>query len=505
VLEALVAALGNLVDPVNFAWLMLGVAIGWWVGIIPGIGSLVGVAMILPFLYGMDPTAGLFLLLGIFAVNNTSDTFAAVIFGIPGGASSAATVMDGYPLAKQGQAGRALGAAFISSMIGGIIGALTLLAVLPIARPLVLALGSPELLMVTLLGLLTVGIISRGAVLLGILAAALGLLISSVGIAPTLFQPRFTFGSLLLQDGISVVTVAIGLFGVPEMLHLLTSDQSPDSERDFSRDIGKGLGEGAKDAIRNFPLVVRGGIMGSVLSIVPGVGGSIVTWLVWSSTAFSKKNKVPLGQGEIRGVIGPESANNATDGGHLVPTLLFGIPASGGMAVLLAGMTLMGVEVGPRMLEGRGLVLTISIALALCAANIMGTAVCFVVARGVARLTNVPGRVIVPFMVITLSVAAFQETRDLGSIFIMLGLGALGWAMLKLGVPRIPLLVGFVLGESVERYMWITFSRYGVEWMLFPKVLVIAALMVALIWISVALAWRARATDDSAATRMQWR
>ena len=482
--EPILAAFANLFDIGNLLWLILGVTIGWWVGIIPGIGSLVGVAIILPFLYGMDPVAGLFLLIGIFAVNNTSDTFPAVIFGIPGGASSAATIMDGHPLARKGQAGRALGAAFTASMIGGIVGALVLLAVLPLARPLVLSLGSPELLAMTMLGLVTLAIISRGAVLLGVVAAFIGLALATIGTAPAVVEYRFTFGLEWLDDGLGVVIVAVGLFGIPEMMHLLTHKTSIADPKDLAAIDSVGyrqLRAGAKDALRNTPLVVGSGAIASLLAIIPGLGGSVITWIIWSMTGFSRKNKVPLGQGEIRGVIGPESANNATDGGNLVPTLFFGVPGSGGMAIFLAGLTLMGVSAGPTMLEGDGMVLVLSIVLALCVANIFGTAICFAIARWVAKLTFVPGRVIVPFLVVTLTLACFQDSQKFGFLFVTLILGVIGWFMLVYGIPRVPVLVGFVLGASVERYLWISVSRYGAEWLLFPSVLVIIGFMVLLI------------------------
>ena len=497
-LDATLGALQNIVDPSHFAWLLLGVAIGWWVGIIPGIGSLVGVAVILPFLYGMDPISGLFVLLGIFAVNNTSDSFPAVIFGIPGGSSSAATIMDGHRLARKGQAGRALGAAFSASMLGGIVGALILLAFLPVARPLVLSLGSPELLALTVLGLLTVGVIARGAVLLGVLAGFIGLALGSIGIAPAVYEQRYTFGTLFLQDGLSVVIVAVALFGVPELLHLLTTKSSVAEHGSAEKSVGyRQLAQGAKDTAKNMPLVVGSGATASVLSIIPGVGGSIITWLVWSFTAFSRKNKVPVGEGEIRGVIAPESANNATDGGHLIPTLLFGIPGTGGMALLLAGLTLLGVETGPRILEGDGLTTMLSIVLALCVANILATAICFGIARWVVRLSFVPGYVIVPFLVITLTLAVYQGFEQIEQILIMLALGALGWIMVIYGIPRVPVLVGFVLSQSVERYLWISLRRYGTEWLLFPKVLFIGALMVLLIVGAVMLSRRATQVSTS--------
>lgn len=362
--------------------------------------------------------------------------------------------------------------------------------------------------MVTFLGLVLVGIISRGAVLMGVLAATFGLALSAIGIAPAIYEQRYTFDTVFLQDGLSVVIVALGLFGIPEMLHLVTSKQAV-AKSTATGGAGRagsvasaGLKQGAFDTVRNMPLVAGSSWMASLVAIIPGVGGSIVTWIAWTVAGLSKKkNKVPIGQGEIRGVIAPEAANNATDGGQLVPTLLFGIPASGGMALLLSGMTLMGVQGGPQLLEGDGLVLIVSIVLALVLANVLGTAVCFFIARWVSRLSFVPGRVIVPFLVVVLTLAAFQANDQLGFLFIMLAIGALGWIFVRLGIPRVPVLVGFVLGTSVERYLWISMSRFGTDWLLFPEVWVVCVFAILLAVVSVVLSRRASRTE----IKMKWR
>lgn len=480
--EAMMGALQNLTDPGLLLWLLVGVLIGTTIGIIPGLGGMVGMAILLPFVYGMEPLAGLFMLMGMAAVTQTSDSFPAVLFGIPGTSASQATVMDGYPLAKQGEAGRALGAAFTASMFGGIIGALTLLVVIPIARPIVLALGSPELFMLALVGMATVGIVSRSAPLLGLLSGVIGLALAGVGTATTVLQHRYTFDVLALQDGFSLVVVALGLFAVPETLQLLTENRAV-AEGGMKESAG--LFAGVKDVFRNKALVLRSAMIGSSLGILPGVGGSIIDWVTWGLASKSKKNKVPLGEGEIRGVIAPESANNAKEGGTLVPTFLFGIPGSGTTAVLLGGLVLMGVQPGPRMVEGEGLELIISVVWALVLANILATSVCFSLSKWLAKISLVPAKILAPFLLVIITLASYQDGEHWGNIFLFLGVGFLGWIMLSVGIPRPPLLIGFVLGPAVERYMWISISRYGAEWLLFPGVLAIGVVMVGIIVLGV--------------------
>lgn len=477
--EAFVLSLQNLLDPTLLLYLTAGVLIGIFIGIIPGLGGMVGMAILLPFVFGMDPLAGLFMLLGMAAVTQTSDSFPAVFFGIPGTSASQATVMDGYPLAKQGQASRALGAAFSASAIGGVIGALTLLAVLPIARPLVLALGSPELFMLALVGLATVSIVSRGSPLLGMLSGVIGLMFASVGTATTVIQYRYTFGALALQDGLSLVVIALGLFAVPETIQLLIDDRAVSETGKAEKG---GILRGIKDTLRNKGLVFRSAMIGSALGMLPGVGGSIIDWVTWGLASRSKKNTVPFGEGEIRGVIAPESANNAKEGGTLIPTFLFGIPGSGTTAVLLGGLTLMGVETGPRMVEGEGLVIIISVVWALMIANVMATSLSLAITKPMARITLVKSKVLAPFLMIVVTLASFQDGQGfMGNIYLFLGVGLLGWIMLSLQIPRPPLLIGFVLGPSVERYLWISMSRYGTEWFLFPGVLTIGVILISIV------------------------
>ncbi len=211
-LDAALAALLTITDPTRLLMLVVGVAVGLLVGIMPGLGGTVGMSLVLPFIFGMDPNTAMALLIGMVAVIHTADTFPSVLLGVPGSSGSQATIMDGYPLAQKGEAGRAFGAAFFASMIGGVFGAAAIFALLPVARPLVLALGSPELFMLAILGLSMVGVLSGNKPILGVLAGALGLLLGSVGAAPAEPHYRYTFDLLYLFDGLPLAVVALGLF-----------------------------------------------------------------------------------------------------------------------------------------------------------------------------------------------------------------------------------------------------------------------------------------------------
>jgi putative tricarboxylic transport membrane protein len=473
IFEALVEALGTILQPERIGWMLMGTAVGLLVGVLPGLGGTVGMSILLPFIFGMDPVSGIALLIGMAAVVHTSDTFPSVLLGVPGSAGSQATIMDGYPLARRGEAARALGAAFSSSMIGGIVGAVVLLAALFVARPVILAMGSPQLFMLTLFGLSMVGVLTAGSPMAGMLAGLLGMLLGSVGGAPAVAEYRFVFGELYLYGGISIVVLSLGLFALPELVDLLAGDRPIAKKTSLA---GSSKLTGVRDAIRNRWLVLRSAVLGAIVGFIPGLGGSVVDWIAYGVAGQSiKKNH--FGKGDIRGVIAPESANNAKEGGALIPALMFGIPGSGTTAVLLGGLILLGIQAGPSMLT-TDLPITVTIMWTLAIANVFGTAACFLLTGQVAKISYIPAKKLVPFLLIVMVVAAYQSSEHWGDIVAFFVLGLLGWFMKHLGLPRAPLLIGFVLSLSAERYLHLSVSRYGWDWLNDPSVVIIGVLIV---------------------------
>jgi TctA family transporter len=426
----------------------------------------------------MDPVAALAMMIGLLAVNNTSDSFPAVLLGVPGSSGGASTIIDGHPLAKQGKAGRALGAAFSASMFGGIIGAIALFVIIPIAKPIVLSAGSPELFMLALFGLSMVGILSRGrSPLAGILLGALGLFLSTIGSAHASPEYRYTFGIGYLVDGLPLVIVVMGMFAIPELIELIRRDRTIS---DIGMALTGGRFEGATDVFRHKWLVLRSSIIGVALGAIPGVGGSATTWIMYGLTSQSYRDKSKFGKGDIRGVIGPEAANNSTDAGHLLPTLLFGVPAGASMAVLLGGLVMLGIQPGPQMIE-TDLPLLLTVAWSLALANILGTAICFLLRNRIAKLTAIrPGR-LVPFLVVAIMLGAFQSTANLGDLVVLLVIGAFGWMVQRAGWSRAPFLIGFVLGPVTERYLHISIDLYGPAFALRPGVIIIGIIIVAVL------------------------
>ncbi len=482
--EEALQALLTLLVPVNLAFMLAGVVVGMAVGILPGLGGTVGLSLLLPFVFGMDQAPAIAMLIGMAAVVHTADTFPSVLLGVPGSSGSQATIMDGYPLARKGEAARALSAAFLSSMAGGVVGAVTLLLILPVARPLVLAFRSPELFMLALLGLSMVGILSGKHPLRGGLMAALGLLIASIGAAPATPFYRFTFGQLYLYDGIPLVVLALGLFALPELLDLLVAGASIAGSQ--AVEVGRGRWEGLQDVIRERLLVFRSAVLGVAVGFIPGLGGSVVDWISYGVAAQTSKNAESFGKGDIRGVIAPESSNNAKEGGALIPTLLFGIPGSGTTAVLLGGLVLLGLQPGPRMIRG-DLDVTLLIVWTLALANVFGALGCLALSGLVARLATVRAAVLAPFLLVVMLAGAFQSTRSWGDLVAFVVIGLMGWVLRRLGYPLPPVLIGFVLAASIERNLWISMTRYGWSWLLEPGVIGIGIITVVLTTLGVRL------------------
>lgn len=486
-LEAAFEAASNIANLQYFGWIAVGTLVGVIVGVIPGLGGVTGMSLLLPFIFGMDAYTGLALLMGMAAVVHTADTFPSVLIGLPGSAGSQATVLDGYALAKKGEAERALSAAFTVSLLGGVISALILLGTIVIVRPIVLSFGSPELFMFALLGLAMVGLLTGGQPFAGLVGGALGLVFGSVGMAPGAAEYRFTFDAVYLLDGLSIVVIALGLFALPEMIDLLV-DNRPIAQ---AAALKGGRRQGIRDAWTHRYLVVRSAIFGNFIGVIPGLGGAVADWMAYGFAKSTAKDDSQFGKGDIRGVIGPESANNAKEAGSLVPTLIFGIPGSPTTAILLGGLLLLGLYPGPDMVT-TNLPITLSIIWTLIVANILGALACFALARQISKVTTIPPRILVPSLLVIITIAVYQSTYHWGDILLMIAIGVLGWLWKQIGWSRAPFLIGFVLARPSERYLHLAMSRYGLEWLGRPIVLVVAAIIMLGLFIEVSRQTRRR-------------
>jgi TctA family transporter len=472
-LEMALSATAIVFDPTRLSFVALGVLIGLALGVIPGLGGVVGLSLLLPFTFDMDPFTALAFLVGLQAVVVTSDTIPAVLFGVPGTVGSAATILDGHPMARQGLAARAFGAAFSASVLGGLFGAVFLALSVPILRPFILSFGSPELLAFCVFGLSLVGVLSGGTPLKGLAAAAVGLMIATTGEEPNTATERWTFGVLYLLEGVPLVPLALGLFAIPEIADMAISRRRLPKDSD----VGDRWAQlsGVRDTLASIFLVIRGSGIGAVLGAVPGIGASVIDWIAYGHALRSEKGAAEtFGKGDVRGVIASESSNNAKEGGALVSTIAFGVPATAAMALLLGAFLIHGLTPGPDMLSSR-LDVTYSLVWTLAIANILGAGICFLFARQLAGIARVRIGILAPIVLSVTFIGAFQATRQWGDIIALLLFGILGWVMKRVRWPRPPLLLGMVLGGLLERYMFISFQRYGTDWLMRPIVLAVFA------------------------------
>jgi putative tricarboxylic transport membrane protein len=448
-LPALGGALALLFRPEQLMYLVGGVLLGMSIGILPGLGGIAGLALVLPFMYGMDPVAGLALMVGLVAVIPTSDTFSSVLLGIPGSSASQATVLDGFPLAKQGHAARALSAAFSSSLFGGLFGALILTFFIFIARPLILAFGLPEMLMITVLGLSMVAILAGRVPLKGVVAAGLGLMAGTIGAAPAGGSLRMsTYDIPYLVDGLQLVIVGLGIYAMPEIVALLRQDKPIAG----TSKLGLGWMQGVRDWWQNKWLSLRCAAIGVVIGVIPGLGGSVVDWIAYSSAVQTARDRSQFGQGDIRGVVAPESSNNAKEGGGLVPTLIFGIPGSGSMAVFLGGLALLNMTPGPQMVR-TNLDITYTIVWSLALANVVGAGLCIGLSRWIAKLTTIRFTLLAPYLLMIIAFAAFQSRQSIADLIALVAIGALGILLRRFDFSRPAFLIGFVLSNQSEIFV----------------------------------------------------
>ena len=484
-LEALLEGLVLVLQWKALAFMLLGILLGFWVGLLPGLGGATTLALMLPFIYTMQPVEAFAFLLGMHSVTGTTGDITSVLFGVPGEATSAATVLDGYAMAKKGEAGRALGAALASSLVGALVGAAALAVAIPVVRPLVLTFGSPELFMLALVGLAFISALSspggRGT-LRGFLAAALGLFLGTIGQDPQAGVARYALGTLYLWQGLDLVPVLVGLFAIPEIVDLVVRGTSIAGATPAGK-LSRGAVEGVKDTFRHFWLTIRCSLIGTFIGILPGMGGAVAQWMAYghaTQSARTAEERKGFGQGDVRGVLGPGAANNSKEGGALIPTIAFGVPGSTSMAILLGGFFLLGLVPGPDMLS-KHLPVTFSMVWTIAIANVITVIACFALLNKLAQLTTVRGSLLIPVILVLVFIGSYTSNNHYGDLIVTLLFGAVGYLMVLAGWPRAPLVLGLVVGKIAENNLYISIARYEAAWLTRPVVLVLMAITVAVI------------------------
>ncbi len=480
-LEASVDALFQLFSPGPLLAMLLVLPVALFSGLMPGGGLPVSV-IVLSLAVHLDPWVAITIVVFHMAASDITEPIPAILFGVPGARSAQATVLDGYPMAQQGLAGVALGASYTTTIVGGVIGAVALLLALPVSRQLLEWFGSAEFFLLTLMGVLAVAVVSAGAFVKGILTAAFGIAIAMVGYADLGGNVRAAMGfDFYLWDGFGLVPVVVGLFALPEAIALVVGDTTIARARldTLLRDAKADVWRGMWEAWRHKWLMIRSSLIGVFVGIMPGVGGSAAHWIAYAQARQTEPGGTEtFGKGDVRGVIASDAANNSVDGGVLIPTVVFGIPGSGGMAIVLAILILTGVTPGPGMLT-RHLDLTVSMVYTIALANVIVVPIMLAFAPTLCRIAVIPPNILAPVVVAIVSLAALAASGSLGDLVAVLAFGLLGVFMKRYGWPRPPILIAVALADILERFLWISVSNYGFGMLLRPQFLAILAFMVA--------------------------
>src|ERR687897_2831269 len=485
-LDAAIKGLTNILHLKVFLAMMVGVGIGTFTAVAPqGLGMPLVYAILLPVVVRWEPVTGMALLIGASSVSAICAAYLPILFGIPGGSGSQATVLDGYPMGKQGEGRRALGASFMAGGMGCLIGTLTLALAIPAARPLIYLMGSPELFVVMLWGLSMVAVLAGRRPVKGLIAAAFGLLLATVGQQAQSGVMRFVFDQPYLLDGISISIIALAMFGIPSALDLALTKLGVEQQ---PVPLKGSLFDGVKDTLREWWLVVRCSFVGVWVGIVPGLGSQVVDWLAYGHAAQScKGGRETFGKGDVRGVIAPESANDAKDGGDLITTLLLGFPQGVVTALFIVALLAWGYLPGPELIK-KNPDMIYSVVWIQGISGIVGTLVGFVLAAQLAKLAEVRYSVMVPIIFIFVLMGAFSVNRDPIDLLVVVVFGFIGYLMRRFGYPRPAMILGLVLGGLMETYLYRSMASYGFSWLARPSVIVLLSLAT----ISFLLTMRAR-------------
>jgi TctA family transporter len=454
VLEAAIAGFGIVFSWPNILYPIAATLVAMVFAFLPGLSGATLMALAISFTLQWDPVH-VMLVFGAFTGGATfTGSITAILFNIPGTSPSAATLLDGYPMARRGEARTAIAAAALSSALGSTVGVLVLIALLPFLRDSILAFGPAEFLMLAIWGLATIAGLTGPSVWRGLAAAGLGMALAMVGMNRRTAEPRWTFGVLELQDGLGVVPVFLGFFAVTEMLRLARS--TPRSAVQAVALQGSTL-DGMRAVARHWRVCLRGSLLGSLIGMIPAVGGTVAGFLAYGDAKAAAGAGARFGEGDIRGVIAPEASHDAKDGGSLAPTLAFGIPGSEGTAVLLSALTLHGFAPGKQMLTSQ-LTMAFVLIWSLFLSNWLTSLVGLALAQPLAKLTLVPLRRLAPLILLLAVWGAYGQQGRVFDVLVALLCGVAGYLLKSHGFPVVPLVTAFVLTPLFETNLQLTLA-----------------------------------------------
>jgi putative tricarboxylic transport membrane protein len=448
-LEGLITGFQGILTLGNLAVIVVGVIIGIIIGALPGLGPTVGMAMLMPITYGMDPTTGIVFLLAMYMSAEYGGSVSAILINTPGTAAAIATVIDGYPLAKNGYPGKALGVSLTASTLGGLFSVVCLICFsLPLIK-VALKFGPPEYFALGVFGLSLVATLSGKDIAKGLLMAFTGLFLTTIGIDPISGSSRFTFGIPALFEGIPLVPTLLGLYALSEFFSMVEAmHNEAKDKRQIEKAISSSFLTGSE--IRSIlPASLRGGIIGTIVGVIPGAGGSIACWIAYDQEKRLAKDKSLFGKGDLRGIAAPESANNATVGGAMIPLMTLGIPGSPTTAVLLGALMLHGLMPGPDLFE-KNPDIVYGIFVGLCITCFAMFIIGFALSKVWSLTLNIQNSILAPVIFGLCIIGAYCGRYLMLDVYLALGFGVLGYIFKKCDYPMAPLVLALVLGGIME-------------------------------------------------------
>ncbi|RLM84271.1 tricarboxylic transporter [Halobellus sp. Atlit-38R] len=478
--EAIQIAMGVIADPLHIGFIVLATLLGVVMGVIPGLGGAITLALLIPITFDMEPNVAIMILAAALGGTNFGGSVTAILLNTPGSAPNAATLLDGYPMARQGRAGEAIAASAVSSASGALLGLVLLVAAVPFIRPVTLAFGSPELFWLALLGLTVIAVATTGSVLTDLIAGGFGLMLAFHGLNPVTGTARFTWGSSYLLSGIQLIPAIIGLFALAEMIRL-ASQGSSIAEAEV---VSGGRLDGIKSVLENWFLFLRSAVLGWGIGVIPGVGGTVANFVAYLQAKQTSSDQESFGEGNVKGVIASEAANDAKDGGSMLPTLGLGVPGSASTAVLLGAFILHGVTPGPLLFQ-ENLQLVFIIVFALVISNLLTSLIGLVSINPLAKLTKISISTLAPIVIVIGLLGSFVIRGNFGDVLLAGFFGVFGFAMLKFNISRIALVIALVLGPMAEqnfhRSLQISQGDFGVLFTPLSLVLILVIVVALLI------------------------
>ena len=434
----------------NIALALFGVVAGTIIGSIPGLTATMAVAVLVPITFSMEPASALILLGAIYTGAIYGGAYAAILLNTPGTPSAIATTFDGYPMAKRGDGDLAVALACFASVFGGLVGAMALLFLAPPLSEVALAFGPGEYFWLSIFGLSLIAALSNGNLMKGLAGGAFGLILSTVGVAEISADIRLTFGSQTLISGFGVVGALIGLYCIPVLIDLVAV---PDRHLKIEDDVKSvRIGEAAAIAMKSKVNLIRSSIIGTLVGILPGAGGSVAGLVAYSEDKRNASPDQKFGEGEPDGIIATESANNATVGGGFIPTLVLGIPGTPPDAVILGALLVQGVRTGPTLFQSGGDSIAYTFIYGLLIATILMLPVGLLIGRYAYKsIVTIPKAVLVPTVGFMTIIGTFAIHNSISDVGIMIGLGIFGWIVGRFGFSASPIVLGLILGPIAEQ------------------------------------------------------